>query len=408
MKIFRITRAWWLIAGAVVVLVVAGPTAGSPMPNDWSFGSTPNPGVYGNIIWGMSARTDSDVWAVGVQETLTSNDTLALHWDGTSWAAVPTPNPSASCEDGNIQWGGQELGGVDALSANDAWAVGSDCYSSNALIEHWNGTSWSLVASPRLRKARRGFDSTAALYGVAAISANNIWAVGYQGASGIETLVEHYNGAAWSVVPSAGGSPGYFSSVSATGPSDIWAVGGTDSGNLIQHFDGTSWTVVPSPQPSSGSGLDSVVAISPTDAWAVGSKNGSGTLESTFTVHWNGVDWTEVPSPNPGIGGAARNQLRSVTAISSKNVWAVGMYENEQTSFHQHRTLTLHWDGVSWSIVTSPTPGLTGELNAVDTVATSRLADTPRRLFAGGYFSYYERNIYDGHYTDPRTLVLNR
>ena len=75
------------------------------------------------------------------------------------------------------------------------------------------------------------------------------------------------------------------------------------------------------------------------------------------------------------------------------------MYESEQTNIHQHRTLVLHWNGLSWSIVSSPQPGRTSELNAATTI--------PGRVFAAGVWSPYDRNIYDGHYTLPQTLVMH-
>jgi len=405
MKILRFARAWWLIAVfAAGVLVAASPTAGKvvvePASPAWVISETPNPGYYGNILHGLSARTATDVWAVGVQATQTSNDTLALHWNGTSWAAVPTPNPWPECEDGDILWGGNSLSAVDAVSASDVWAVGSECYSANAIIEHWNGSAWSLVASPR---GPNGFGSTAALYDVDAISATNVWAVGYSGSNGLDSLVEHYNGSTWSVVQAAPSASGYLTSVSAIGANDVWAVGATDDGNIVEHYDGTGWSVVPSPQPGTGSSLESVDARSPTDAWAVGTKSGFGARTSTFTLHWDGTAWREVPSPNPRDTGDARNELTGVVAISANNAWAVGTYENEQTSFHQDRTLTLHWNGSEWSIVSSPTPGATGQLTAVASTSPSM---TSRQVFSAGFFSNYEKNIYDEHYTLPQTLVM--
>jgi hypothetical protein len=411
MKVFCFARAWWLVAViAAGVLVAASPTAGrvvaEPSSPDWAIAQTPNPGYYGNILLGISARTGSDVWAVGVQATQTSNDTLALHWNGSTWTAVSTPNPWPQCEDGDILWGGNSLSAVDAVSANDVWAVGSECYSANTIVEHWNGSNWSLVASPR---KPHGFDSTAALYDVDAISATNVWAVGYSSSSGIDALIEHYDGSSWSVVQTAPGSSGYLTSVSATGPNDVWAVGSTDSGgNVVQHFDGNAWSVVPSPQPGSGSTLDSVDARSPTDAWAVGTKRGFGAQSSTFTMHWDGSAWTEVASPNPRNTGDARNELRSVVVLSKRDAWAVGTYENDLTNFHQDRTLVLHWDGSTWSIVDSPTPGATGQLTAVASASPLQpgTSTASRPLFMAGFFSNYEKNIYDEHYTLPRTLVI--
>jgi hypothetical protein len=405
MKNHRFVRAWGLIAVVTCGLFAfAGPGAGrvaEPASHQWTVVQTPNPGYYGNILHGLSARTPSDVWAVGVKATETSNDTLAMHWDGSQWSAVQTPNPWPECQDGDILWGGNSLEAVSAVSATDVWAVGSECYSANTIVEHWNGSAWSLMPAPRRKD---GFDSTAALSGVAAISPTNVWAVGSKGSEGIETLVEHYDGATWSEVTAAGGSSGELASVSATGPNDVWAVGSTGSGNLIEHFDGNGWSVRPSPQPGNASSLESVSALSPTDAWAVGTKSGFGAQESTFILHWDGSSWREVPSPNPSDSGDARNELRSVVAISKGNAWAVGTYENNQTNFHQDRTLTLHWDGLRWLIEASPTPGATGQLTAVASLGPP--AATASQVFTAGFFSPYEKNIYDGHYTLPQTLVM--
>jgi hypothetical protein len=409
-SILHSTRTWCVLGVASVVFVAAGPTGargdspttlGVPVPsNILQVRSSPNPGVYGNILWAMSAKNMGDVWAVGVQATASSNDTLAIHWNGAAWSATPTPNPVPNCEDGNIQWGGNSLNGVAAVSANDVWAVGSDCYSMNTLLEHWNGTSWSMVAGPRLSPA--GGDEFASLYGVAGISRTNVWAVGYRSSSGIQELIEHYDGNRWSVVPGAAPATAnsYLVAAAATGPNDVWAVGvhGTSS-NLIEHWNGSGWTVVPSPQPAGGSYLDAVTAISPTDAWAVGSQTVAG-ADVTFTLHWDGVAWSVVPSPNPEASPAGTNDLRSVAAVTANDVWAFGMYQNEHTNFHQHRTLALHWNGVQWRLVGSPSPGRSAELNAATAVPG-------RGVFGGGLFSNYDINIYDQHYTQPQTLVVH-
>src|ERR1043166_3987042 len=125
MQARHFVRFGWLGIAIVAALIgrVAGGAAG-PGPADLVVAQTPNPGVYGNIIWGMSAIGARDAWAVGGKATASSNDTLALHWNGTSWSAVPTPNPDAQCEDGDIMWAGQALTGVSGVSATDVWAVG--------------------------------------------------------------------------------------------------------------------------------------------------------------------------------------------------------------------------------------------------------------------------------------------
>src|SRR5215467_9326066 len=58
-----------------------------------------------------------------------------------------------------------------------------------------------------------------------------------------------------------------------------------------------------------------------------------------------------VPSPNAGSGA---NALFGVSAIASNDVWAVG----EFSSVSAGQTLVEHWNGVSWSVVASPSPAL--------------------------------------------------
>jgi hypothetical protein len=205
------------------------------------------------------------------------------------------------------------LYGVDAVSANDVWAVGAYADSTGpaqTLVLHWDGTAWTVVPSPN-----RGTTDNK-LYGVAAVSANDAWAVGF-GSS--ETLVAHWNGSVWTAVPGTG--PGALFGITAVSANDVWAVGGSSSGTLVEHWNGTAWSVVPSPSPGERSYLLAVAATSANDVWAVGEYTSSG--RQTLVEHWNGTAWAVVPSPNVGID---INTLRGVAAASANDVWAVGYY----------------------------------------------------------------------------------
>jgi hypothetical protein len=97
------------------------------------------------------------------------------------WRVVKSPNP------GTIHNG---FNSVAAISANDVWAVGSEGNqgSTQTLIEHWNGSTWSVVKSPNPSATANS------LSGVAAISSSNVWAVGNSYDSHVskyQTLVEH-------------------------------------------------------------------------------------------------------------------------------------------------------------------------------------------------------------------------
>src|SRR5439155_10019410 len=93
---------------------------------------------------------------------------------------------------------GNYLYGVTARTGTDAWAVGY-YYSATAgtlqsLIEQGNGGTWSVTASPIV-------DSAASLLSdVAAVTGKDAWAVEFgNGATGFDTLILHWNGGSWSV-----------------------------------------------------------------------------------------------------------------------------------------------------------------------------------------------------------------
>ena len=139
--------------------------------------------------------------------------TLILHWNGTTWKQVPSPNPAGS-SDNNF------LTGVAAASAADAWAVGTYTQggAEQTLVAHWNGTTWKQVPSPN----PSSYDNLAS---VAATSATNAWAVGATSAIG-GTLIAHWNGTTWKQVPSPHlGNLGQLFGMTAPSPTNIWAVG---------------------------------------------------------------------------------------------------------------------------------------------------------------------------------------
>jgi hypothetical protein len=69
--------------------------------------------------------------------------------------------------------------------------------------------------------------------------------------------------------------------VAATSATNAWAVGisstPTADQTLILHWDGAAWTQVPSPSPNASSDLFGVGATAATNAWAVGSYALGGT-----------------------------------------------------------------------------------------------------------------------------------
>jgi len=305
----------------------------------WNVVASPNPGTTeDSLLATASVPGSQELWAVGYEDSSPIGpplvpQTLIERWDGTSWRVVPSPNVGQDIN---------ELNGVVALSTTDAWAVGEHLSAtsstpSQTLIEHWNGTSWSIVPSPN-PSTLNGNRLTA----IAAVSTKDIWAVGsYQPDSGglrDATLAEHWDGTSWSVVPSPnpGSFDDLFMGVAVDSPTSIWAVGtstgdvGSIPSTLIEHWNGSTWSVVASPNPgSSFNALSAVVSLSPTNAWAVGYFLQGNASEQTLTLQWNGTDWTTVQSPNVGLDNNALNALSSVPVTNG--LWAVGNHFNSNT-----------------------------------------------------------------------------
>jgi hypothetical protein len=317
----------------------------TPCPPVWSIVSSPNLSGSENSLYSVSGVSPSDIWAAGFYfySAIAEYQTLIEHWNGTSWSVVPSPNAGS---------GTNFLLGVSAAAANDAWAVGYYFVGTTwrTLTQHWDGMAWSIVASPNANSQNN------ALWAVAARSPNDAWAVGYYEQSpDTRALIEHWDGTTWSIVtsPNNGANQNYLNAVAAISANDAWAVGYNYTNGdgrwltLVQHWDGTAWSTVPSPNPGLfENGLRGVSVVSPTDIWAVGYYV-DGVTNRTLTEHWNGTAWSVVASPNVGTGN---NFLNAVSAQSTGDVWAVG-YSMSGTS---KRTLVEHWNGTAWSVVASP------------------------------------------------------
>ena len=115
----------------------------------------PEPGIGGgpddspNEQQGVPPPLRPDAWAVGYYFNGMSNQTLVEHWNGKAWKVQPSLNPGGSTPP-TLRHQLNQLYGVAATSPTNAWAVG-DYYngtSNQTLIEHWNGTGLDGAAEP--------------------------------------------------------------------------------------------------------------------------------------------------------------------------------------------------------------------------------------------------------------------
>jgi hypothetical protein len=305
----------------------------------WSVVGSPTAGKYANFLYSLAAVSPRDIWAVGTYYTRANSGlrTLILHYDGTAWTRMHSPN---------VGTGNNGLGAVTVVpGTHQLWAVGDTTdprtHLNRTLILRYDGTGWSVVPSPNVGTYNNG------LGGVAAVSANHAWAVGgYNNTSGTyrARLVLQWNGVAWQRASAPTGITTTFnllSRVTAVSAHDVWAVG-DEFTTIAEHYNGSGWRVVPTAKPpltSSGGEntaiLYDVSAASAADIWAVGIYylyyNAAGGATRTLAEHWDGAAWHMVPSPNPDTTGPSTgvqsNMLFGVAAVpGAGQAWAVGRY----------------------------------------------------------------------------------
>lgn len=225
-----------------------------------------------------------------------------------TWSIVPTPTKTQSL-----------FKGVAAVSLNDAWAVGflgTSYQPTGTLIEHWNGTQWSIVPSPGIT------GGAGLLYSVSAVSSTDVWAVGVfitdPGFNKL-TLLFHWNGNKWKRVSIPVNYDSSLGGVAAISTTNVWAVGFLNGGTLSERWNGNSWQPVSSP---GGGFLNAVTPVAGTHLlWAVGADQVNG---YTLTELRDGGKWTIVPTSNTGFLSSTFN---GVAASDASHVWAVGSYE---------------------------------------------------------------------------------
>jgi hypothetical protein len=339
--------------GALLIAAVSATAliSASSQALTWSVVPSPSltPGKDANSLVAVSCVSTTHCMATGYYYGKSRHGTpesaLAETWNGTTWSVVPTPKPTL-----------RALYGVSCPSATACIAVGASELSLNftqiQLAEFWNGTTWSVM--PNL--ANIGSE----LLGVSCVSPTDCTAVGDQSdfSNGRSlTFIESWNGTTWSTVPSPNTKSGddFLSSVSCISATNCTAAGVrypaklSGSSPLIESWNGKSWSIEPAPNEAGNGDLNGVSCVSARSCVAVGTYLAKTPVVNKALIEkWNGTRWSIAALPQQ------QSELNGVSCVSAADCWAAGLQWKSVTA--NASTFMERWNGTSWSV--EPTPNV--------------------------------------------------
>ena len=233
-----------------------------------------------NAISAITGMLATDVWIGGTgKQPFGQAGTLIEHFNGTRWSIVPTP-----IERGAVL-------GMSAIAPDDVWAVGNDNRSGiTSLAMHWDGVTWTQI--PVVVK---GCTQVFRLHEIDASGRRPV-AVGqcFDDSGDVISVVISYGKRGWRPEKIAGIDPTTFqlTSINWTGRT-AWAGGSTTPGQAVAlRLHRHVWTSVPTPD---NAFVLAGVAGTPRDSWGVG----SGWQNVVLTMHWDGEPGRTSPTSSP-------------------------------------------------------------------------------------------------------------
>jgi hypothetical protein len=258
----------------------------------WSVAPVP---IGDDVLYGVSCVSAETCVAVGYRSAKGENARSLIElWDGAKWSVMASPNPGPASEYASASGPAHAfLQSVSCPSLGSCVAVGS--YTTPAgrgdtLAEQWDGTTWSIMPSPDKPSVSNGLDAVSCATPQFCMAVGNFQAVGY------DTLAESWDGGYWSIVASPDGGPTGFDDelfgVSCPSATSCTAVGNdgvnpaaASGKTLVESWDGSAWSVVTSSN-EGFSGLSAVSCLPLGPCTAVGAhssgRNGGTLVEASL------------------------------------------------------------------------------------------------------------------------------
>jgi hypothetical protein len=174
------------------------PEAGWVGGDIWHWTHPVDPGLQEDQFLGVASAPDGTVWAVGKHQDGADYQPLIERYDGTAWSVVASPQVQGSAV----------LKDVAVAPDGSVYAVGWTVLTggkTEPLVERYDGVAWSDEHA----------DGLGQLSGVAIQPDGTPLAVGWQTADNGDTIVtmRPTSGATWKEVPEATGDPGRLAAI---------------------------------------------------------------------------------------------------------------------------------------------------------------------------------------------------
>ncbi|HSD89780.1 MAG TPA: hypothetical protein VLB44_19750 [Kofleriaceae bacterium] len=291
---------------------------------------------WDGTAWGTVSGVPSgdyvDVWAASENDLyIATKANGILHFDGANWSTLGTFSGEPIAIRGNgpndiyvatkagplshwngTTWGSTTLTGIeahfiDANSPTDVWVLGIVPSTSNAMVAHFDGNGWRIwIFNGEL------------MNNIASSAPNDTWLAGVDG------IMRHWDGVAWSRSTNIGASPSGLAAVSGFISLSADEVLAVSTLRLAYRYRGQAFGVYKAlgPNPFDATQNNAMWGTAADDQYVV---NVIGEV-----WHFDGTDWLNVftaPAPTKAIAGNASN-----------NVW-VGCDDGN----------LYHWTGTMWA-----------------------------------------------------------
>ena len=261
-------------------------------------------------------ETVTNCIAVGDFVTGFTTKTASQKWDGATWTGISTPNATSATT--------SSLSAVACPSTTSCFAVGeSSGPTPKTLAEHFNGSAWTVSTIPN----PSGVISIN-LNGIACPTTSSCFAVGtYEISTGAQrSVIEHWNGASWAIQTSptpAGATDWGLNGVACPSAASCFAGGHADTAStaksLVEHWNGASWTVQTSPNPAGTFAVDvNGVACASTSSCFTSGWYSSGSTTKPLVQRWNGSTWALMAPPSPS--GATDSEFNGISCPTTTSL----------------------------------------------------------------------------------------